>query len=86
MYTIEIPEDYALVLQQVDEVGREDFTSLAESLAIDRARLTHIVGALKNKGLVKMSHTAQDTWISLSTRGRRLIDKLWPEAHMRYSY
>lgn len=38
MKTIELPEDYALVLQQVDENGEEDFTNLAESLKFDRRR------------------------------------------------
>jgi len=82
----EMPEDFALVLQQVDEVGEEDLTTLAESLCLDNARLSHIISSLRNKGLVRVSHTAQDTWISLSTRGRKLIELLWPEANMQYGY
>lgn len=86
MHIIQMPEDYALVLQQVDEIGEENFTTLTESLCLDSARLSHIVRSLKNKGLVKISHTAQGTLISLSSKGRRLIETIWPEAHAMYSY
>lgn len=86
MHTIEIPADYALVLQQVSEQGEEDFTALAESMYFDRARLSHIVQALRHKGLIRVSHTAQDSWISLSTKGRQLIDNLWPESRPQYGY
>lgn len=82
----EMPEEQALVLQQVDEAGEEDFTALAESLCLDRAKVSHIVGSLKNKGLVKVNHTTHDSWVSISTRGKRLIEMLWPESRMRYSY
>lgn len=81
MHTVEMPADYALVLQQVEENGQEDFTNLAESLHIDRKRLTHIVQALQHKGLIRVKRAAQGTWISLSKRGQRLMDSLWPESH-----
>lgn len=80
MHAIILPEDYALVLQQVDEIGEEDFTTLAETLRFDRKRLTHIVQALRNKGLISV--TGRGSWIRLSAKGRQLIAYLWPEAHM----
>lgn len=86
MRAIEIPVDYALVLHQVDEVGSEDFITLAESLDIDKARLTHIIQVLRNKGLIKLTTTAQEVWISLSAKGNRLISTVWPEAHVRFGY
>lgn len=84
MHRIELPADYALVLQQVEENGQEDFAELAESLYFDRARLSHIISSLKHKGLVRVSYTAQDTWISLSTKGHRLVQSMWPECRPQY--
>jgi DNA-binding MarR family transcriptional regulator len=86
MHAVQLPEDYALVLQQVDVVGEEDFLGLAESLCLDQSRLSHIVQALRNKGLLRVRYSAQDTWISLSSKGHRLISSLWPEARRHYSY
>jgi len=79
MHKIEIPEDYAIVLQQVDESGAEDFSSLAESLRFDRARLAHIVRALQHKGLIVTQGFGEDAWIRLSTKGRQLMNSVWPQ-------
>ena len=68
MKKIELPEDYALVLQQVDESGAEDFSSLAESLRFDRARLLHILRALQHKGLIVTQGFGEDAWIRLIKR------------------
>lgn len=80
MRSLDLPSDYALVLQQVDESGQEDFTNLAESLRIDRKRLSHIIQALQHKGLIRVRRAAQDTWITMSSRGHRLTTALWPES------
>ena len=81
MHAIELPQDYALVLQQVDEDGEEDFGMLAETLQLDRKRLAHIIQALRHKGLIAMTrHRDHDPWIRLSTKGRQLIRYLWPES------
>ncbi len=80
----EIPEEHALVLRQLDEAGEEDFITLAESICLDRAKLVHIIGSLKNKGLIKVRRTTQDTWVSISTRGKRLIEILMPGIHAQY--
>ncbi|HSX16870.1 MAG TPA: hypothetical protein VLH86_02095 [Patescibacteria group bacterium] len=79
MHKIELPEDYALVLQQVDENGSEDFSSLAESLRFDRARLAHIVRALRHKGLIVTQQAGEDVWIRLSAKGRQLTAYIWPQ-------
>jgi hypothetical protein len=79
MKNTEMPADYALVLRQVEQLGAEDFTALAETLDFEKARLLHIVWSLKNKGLLKVSYGAQATWISLSSKGKRLITRLWPK-------
>lgn len=80
MPALEMPADYALVLQQVDEHGEEDFTNLAESLSLDRKRLSHIVHALQHKGLVQVHMVQRDIWIRLSARGRRLVAAVWHDS------
>lgn len=79
MKKIELPADYAIVLQQVDENGAENFTSLAESLRFDRARLMHILRALKHKGLIVTQDMGEDIWIRLSAKGRQLSNYIWPK-------
>jgi DNA-binding MarR family transcriptional regulator len=83
MHKIELPSDYALVLQQVDENGAENFTNLAESLRFDRARLAHILRALRNKGLIVTQGMGEDVWIRLSAKGRQLSAYVWPQAGLQ---
>ena len=86
MRTVELPIDYALVLQQVHAEGEEDFTNLAETLSYDRRRLSHIVSALQHKGLVTINWRQSDGWISLSKRGRRLVETIWSPQTMHLHY
>ncbi len=87
MHTIkQLPEDYALVLQQVEEDGQEDFNNLAESLRFDRKRLSHILEALHHKGLIVMNIDGRDAWIRVSNKGRQLVHYLWPETGLSPSY
>jgi len=83
MHTIELPEEYALVLQQVSETGEEDMDTLAEYLRLDRKRLAHVIQALHHKGLITFSRNAyQSSLIRLSAKGRQLISYVWPESGM----
>jgi hypothetical protein len=78
-----LPEEYALVLQQVTELGEEDFSTLAELLRFDRQRLAHIIQALHHKGLIVIERGQQfGAWIRPSAKGRQLMQFLWPEAQM----
>lgn len=86
MRTVELPTDYALVLQQVHADGEEDFTNLAETLSYDRRRLSHIISALQHKGLVTINWQHSEGWISLSNRGRRLVETLWAPQTMKLNY
>lgn len=79
MKSIKLPEDYALVLQQVRESGEENMEMLAESLRVDRQRLAHIVQSLHHKGLIYFTATRQEPWIKLSTKGKQLVRYIWPE-------
>lgn len=86
MQHIELPRDYALVLQTVHESGEEDFANLAETLRFDRQRLAHIIEALRHKGLIYLSRPksiglgGSDAWIRLSSKGRKFMTTIWPEA------
>lgn len=77
---IDLPVDYALVLQQVCEDGQNELGVLSETLDIRRSRLLHIVGSLRKKGLILIERSAMgDAWIRLSARGRKVTRQIWPE-------
>jgi len=87
MKTRQLPEEYALVLQEVAEVGQEEVTMLEESLRFDHARLMHILQNLRHKGLITFSKGGySDSWVQLSAKGRRLLTYLWPERGLQPSY
>jgi DNA-binding MarR family transcriptional regulator len=86
MHAIELPQDYALVLQEVDENGQEDFNTLAESLMVDRRRLTHILQSLQHKRLIRVTRVRHESWVSLSSRGRRLVARIWLESNLHRGY
>lgn len=68
----------ALVIQQVEECGSEDINSLSTELSIERRKLLQIVAHLKQKGLIQVRTAAADTWIELSSKGRRMAHTVWP--------
>lgn len=87
MQHIELPEDYGLVLQEVATSGEEDISLLAESLNFDRERLQHILHALQHKGLVCFVRTnGRGMWVRLSAKGQKLMETLWPESGLSYSF
>ena len=90
MQHIELPRDYALVLQTVQENGEEDFANLAETLRFDRQRLAHIIEALRHKGLIYLSKSSRSdyagAWIKLSSKGQKWMATIWPESGMAYGY
>jgi len=76
-----LPEDYALVLQHIQESGEEDFVGLSRQLHITRQRLAYIIEALKQKHLILLDRkTYAASWIRLSTQGKRLVMSMWPES------
>lgn len=80
MKAIELPGDYALVMQQIKDSGEEDFTNLAETLQFDRPRLLHIIRGLQHKGLIRITRASSEIWLRLSTKGQRLMGFMWPES------
>lgn len=85
---LHLPEDYALVLQQIKENGEEDFLSLAESLSISKGRLHHIIESLHRKRLITINWSKwSESWIRLSAKGQKLTNYIWPEMnHMNSAY
>lgn len=84
----QLPEDYALVLQQINEDGSDGFEDLVGALQLDRGRLGHILRALHHKGLIRIEHVSfgEEIWLSLSAKGKRFVSLLWPESTMQPSY
>jgi DNA-binding MarR family transcriptional regulator len=80
-HAINVPVDYALVLQQIYDAGEEDLANLAETLRLSRARLLHILEALKHKGLIStISNSYGAVWFRVSRKGKKYITSLWPTA------
>jgi len=80
---IDLPADYALVLQQIKENGEDSFISLSESLHVSDSRLQHILQALRGKGLVCIVRTAwEENLIRLSAKGRKISNYIWPEMRL----
>jgi hypothetical protein len=80
MKKIELPNDYALVLQQVHESGEEDFAGLADSLRFTPGRLAYILQDLAQKHLIVSRNAGYGIWVRLSARGKRFMHTMWPES------
>ena len=77
MKKIKLPQEYAIVLRLIKMHGRENLTSLSETLRFDRAKLMHIIENLQHKGLILAGQSiASDSWIRLTHKGNRLIGSL----------
>ena len=81
MKRIQLPQDQAIVLQQINELGEEDFTGLAESLRLGRAKLAEIIQILHHKRLILVRRSAYaEVWVRLSTKGKDIMSSMWPES------
>ena len=70
----------ALVLQQVYEDGGDDAATLAAQMGIPRRTAMHVLADLRRKGLMAIDQVYGDAWVQLTTRGKRLVQRIWPEA------
>lgn len=87
MKATQLPQEYALVLQEVGESGEEDIIMLEESLRFSHERFMHIVEGLHHKGLIYLSRsTYSDPLIRLSAKGRHLMAYMWPDMGLRAAY
>lgn len=69
----------ALVLQQVYEDGSDDAAMLAAQMVMPRWTGMCVLADLRCKGLMAIDQAHGDAWVRL-TRGKRLVQCIWPEA------
>jgi DNA-binding MarR family transcriptional regulator len=70
----------ALVLQQVHEDGEDDLPALSQQLGMSRGYVAAVVASLKHKGLLIVTDGYHQLWVRPSTRGKRMIRYIWPQA------
>ena len=85
MKTIQLQEatlttNEALVLQQVYEDGGDEAAMLAVQMGMPRRTAMHVLVDLRRKGLMVIDQAYDDAWVRLTTRGKRLVQRIWPEA------
>lgn len=76
MKKVKLPEDYAAVLGLLRRVGNVELGNLIESLRYDRARMLNILRNLQHKGLVSVRRSGYGAWVSLSSKGWRIMPVL----------
>lgn len=76
MKKIKLPEDYAAVLALLKRAGQVELSNLVESLRYDRARLMHVINNLQHKGLILVRRSGRGAWVSLSSKGLRVMPLL----------
>ncbi len=76
---INLPADYALVLQQIKEDGEDDISFLSQELNLNRNRLSHIIKSLQRKGLILVNKNYDEVFVELSRKGQRMAQYIWPE-------
>lgn len=82
----QLPMDCAIVLQQINDDGGDCFADLADTMSVDSSRLAHIIGSLQHKGLITIERAGYETWLTVSSKGRRLMQRIWPESRVRYGF
>ncbi len=70
----------ALLLQQVYEDGGDDTATLAAQMGMPRRTVMNVLTDLRRKGLMAIDQAYGDAWVRLTTRGKRLVQRIWPEA------
>ena len=72
----------ALVLQQVYEDCSDDAVTLAAQMGMPRRTAMNVLADLRHKGLMVIDQAYGDAWVRLTTRGKRLVQRIWPEAQV----
>ncbi|MCA9348394.1 hypothetical protein KC867_03215 [Candidatus Saccharibacteria bacterium] len=75
-----ISEGEVLLLQQIYEDGEDDINDLVKQSGMSIGRVVSLVDSLRRKGLLIIHHNYVDTWVKLSSNGKRLISTTWPES------
>ena len=69
-----------LVLQQVYEDGGDDTAMLAAQVGMPHWIAMRVLADLRHKGLMVIDQAYGDAWVHLTTRGKQLVRRIWPEA------
>ena len=70
----------ALVLQQVYENGGDEAAMLVAQMGMPRRTAMNVLADLRRKGLMAIDQAYGDAWVRLTTRSKRLVQRIWPEA------
>ncbi len=81
---IELTNEEAIVLQQINESGEEDIVSLSSELRMSRQCIVRHLSHLKRKGLITVKAAYGDWWVRTSAKGSYVIRYMWPELAMSY--
>lgn len=83
---VNLTTNEALILQQIYEDGGDDVVILAGQIGLSRRTVINILSDLRHKGLMVIDQAYGNAWVRLTTRGKRLVQKIWPEAQMIATY
>ncbi len=83
---VNLTTNEALILQQIYEDGGDDVVVLAGQVGLSRRTVMNILADLRRKGLMATDQIYGDAWVRLTARGKRLVQKIWPEAQMIAMY
>ncbi len=71
----------ALILQQVYEDGVDDVDSIVEQAGMPKKVTMNVLTELKSKGLLTViQQTYGKIIVSVTSRGKKLMNTMWPEA------
>jgi hypothetical protein cdiviTM7_02395 len=76
---INLTTNEALVLQQVYEDGSDDAAMLAAQMGMPRRTAMNVLADLRRKGLMAIDQAYGDAWVGLTTCGKQLVQRIWPE-------
>lgn len=83
---VNLTTNEALILQQIYEDGSDDVVVLAGQVGLSRRTVMNILADLRRKGLMAIDQIYGDAWVRLTARGKRLVQKIWPEVQMITTY
>ncbi len=83
---VNLTTNEALILQQIYEDGSDDVVVLAGQVGLSRRTVMNILADLRRKGLMAIDQIYGNAWVRLTARGKRLVQKIWPEAQMIATY
>lgn len=79
---VDLTTNEALILQQIYEDGDDEAVVLAGKVGLPRRTVMNILIDLRHKDLMAIDQICGNAWVRLTARGKRLVQKIWPEAQM----